>query len=453
MAQFSAPISDITLPASWNGTFADIDESVASDVDFGWSDDNADDAYETKFDVFSDPLSDINHTVRCRISRSDGGVPNNNSGSAASLLIELIQGTTIIATVRNDANVGLWEDVSYTLTGIEADSITDYTDLRIRFTYTGGGGSPANRRGVAVSWTQKEVPDAVTPPIEISGQSSGSSTPSGSATKQFSISGRSISGSSSSANIKVTFEISGQSLGLSTPFADITFLPIQISGQSLGSSSAQGNATKQISINGQSLGNTSSSLGLKVVYEITGSSNGNSVSNADITFLPFEITGQSIGSSISSANATILKEISGQSNGVSVVSCYLKVIYEISGQSLGKSISNANASLLKEISGSSVGNSTSQGNIILIKEIFGQSSGISISSANIILLPFEISGQSLGLSTVSLLIIEDVNAVYKEIYQSVINLKPEALKNINFISKFTNKINIKTEFIKTKKFK
>lgn len=166
MAQFIRPESDISI-GNWNGSFADIDETSANDSDFGWSDDNTDDVYETALGSNADPNGSGGHTVRCRISRTDGGVPNDNNGSATSVLIELIQGTTIIATVRADANVGLWEDVSYTLSGAEADAITDYSDLKIRFTFTGGGGGPSNRRGMALSWAEMELPDFAEPPTGV----------------------------------------------------------------------------------------------------------------------------------------------------------------------------------------------------------------------------------------------------------------------------------------------
>jgi hypothetical protein len=159
LGQFLRPSSDIST-TSWNGAYTDIDEVTASDGDFGYSDDNVDGTYEFAFPTSGivDPTVSTLHVVKCRVSRSDGGVPNNNSGSAASLEILLMQGGTTIATVRANATVGLWEDVSYTLTGTQANNISDYNNLRLRFNYLGGGGSPANRRGVAVSWAEMEIP-------------------------------------------------------------------------------------------------------------------------------------------------------------------------------------------------------------------------------------------------------------------------------------------------------
>ena len=161
MAQFLRPSADIST-TSWNGTFADIDETTASDTDFGYSNDKDNNTYEFRVTLggVSDPLVATGHIVRCRISRSDGGVPNDNTGSASLARILLMQGATQIAEVRADATVGLWEDVSYTLTATEANNITDYTDLRVQLIFTGGAGAPNDRRGVALSWSEMEIPDA-----------------------------------------------------------------------------------------------------------------------------------------------------------------------------------------------------------------------------------------------------------------------------------------------------
>jgi len=53
----------------------------------------------------------------------------------------------------------LWADRSLAFTPAFISSITDYTDLRLRFTCTNSGGSPANRRGMAISWAEIEIPD------------------------------------------------------------------------------------------------------------------------------------------------------------------------------------------------------------------------------------------------------------------------------------------------------
>jgi len=163
MAQFLRPDGDITTTGVGGGTFASIDEEVASDSDFVWTDDNTAAVYEVSLSNVTDPGTDSGHILRYRVSKADGGVPNNNSGSVVTLNVELYQGATQIQLIENTLALGLWADRSLAFTPAFISSITDYTDLRLRFTCTNSGGSPANRRGMAISWTELEVPDPPAP--------------------------------------------------------------------------------------------------------------------------------------------------------------------------------------------------------------------------------------------------------------------------------------------------
>ncbi len=166
MAQFIRPISDITKTAAWTGSYTDIDEVSASDSDFIWTEDRTAGTYECGLTTGAgDPLSAIDHTIRIRHSKCDGGVPNNNDGNAQTFSAYLYEGTTLIATLASDVSCGLWADLSYTLTSGEANNITDYDNLRIRIEVpTGPGGPGANRRGCAISWAEMEFP--VAPPTD-----------------------------------------------------------------------------------------------------------------------------------------------------------------------------------------------------------------------------------------------------------------------------------------------
>lgn len=166
MAQFARPDSDVTaLGGSGSGTFADIDETSFSDSDYLYSNDNVDVTYECGLSNVTDPVSSSGHIVRWRQAQSDQSaspIAPSSGGTASEYSAYLYQGATLIATLVSGetSNEGSFLAKSYTLSGTEADSITDYTDLRIRFDFVGGGGSPANRRGVAISWAEMEVPDA-----------------------------------------------------------------------------------------------------------------------------------------------------------------------------------------------------------------------------------------------------------------------------------------------------
>lgn len=157
MAQFARPDSDLTV-SGFTGGFADIDEATASDADFAWGANNTAAELEVGLTNVTDPGVSTGHTFRYRIAKTDAGVPSGG-GNVVDVTARLMQGTTQIATDvarRADAN---WTQYSYTLTGAEADAITNYPNLRLEFTTTASGGSPANRRGGAVSWAELEVPD------------------------------------------------------------------------------------------------------------------------------------------------------------------------------------------------------------------------------------------------------------------------------------------------------
>jgi hypothetical protein len=52
----------------------------------------------------------------------------------SGIQVSLMQGATVIATWTHDPAPVSWTTYSQTLSGAEADSITDYSALRFRFT-------------------------------------------------------------------------------------------------------------------------------------------------------------------------------------------------------------------------------------------------------------------------------------------------------------------------------
>jgi hypothetical protein len=142
MAQFGRPSTD-TVNESWtedDGTttsiFDQIDESVSDDNDYIQSAlAPTSDVYVTKLTTLEDPVSSTGHTVRYRYKKSAA------SGAQIDLTVQLRQGYvsegtpgTLIATAGTHTNISDTITAgSYTLSGAEADSITDYTDLYLRF--------------------------------------------------------------------------------------------------------------------------------------------------------------------------------------------------------------------------------------------------------------------------------------------------------------------------------
>lgn len=158
MAQFARPDSNVTQTSFTNG-FAAIDEATASDADFAYGANNTAAELEVGLSNVTDPASSSGHVFRYRIAKTNAGTVDGG-GNAVTVTVRLMQGTTQIATDTAKTADGTWTQYAYTLSAAEADAITDYTDLRLEFVTSASGGSPANRRGGAVSWAELEVPDA-----------------------------------------------------------------------------------------------------------------------------------------------------------------------------------------------------------------------------------------------------------------------------------------------------
>ena|SRR5215203_549705 len=137
-AQIAVPISDIS-DGSWlnelgsnTNLFASIDESAASDVDYIISSalgSGSSDTCEVGLTSLTDPTSSSGHTVSYRYRAQGTGTMN--------LTVRLMQGATIIASWTHTSVSTTYATATQTLSGAEADAITNYTDLRLRFVATG----------------------------------------------------------------------------------------------------------------------------------------------------------------------------------------------------------------------------------------------------------------------------------------------------------------------------
>lgn len=141
MSQFGRPSTDTTRD-NWeedDGTttaiFDQIDEAVSDDADYirtGLV--PTSDVFVTKLTAVTDPLQSTGHVVRYRYGKDAA------AGAQIDITVQLRQGYvnegspgTLIAA-QTHANVGAFPVAgSITLSGAEADSITDYSDLYLRF--------------------------------------------------------------------------------------------------------------------------------------------------------------------------------------------------------------------------------------------------------------------------------------------------------------------------------
>lgn len=140
MAQFARPSAD-TVRTGWTdqagGTtniYTGIDEASASDTDYiKTATPPGTNEFETLLTSVTDPLASTGHIMRWRRRKQPASGSND-----VTITVRLLQGTTQI-TSQSDATIpGSFTDTSYTLSAGEADSITNYSDLRLEFVASGG---------------------------------------------------------------------------------------------------------------------------------------------------------------------------------------------------------------------------------------------------------------------------------------------------------------------------
>lgn len=160
--QYLAPDGDVTV-TSITGTptntvgnrYTNIDESTANNTDYVYGANNTAAVYECSLaNPAVTPSVDTGHIVRFRYARVSGGTPSAAGPEQPVLTVGLYQNATLIASTSITlAITSAWIDASFTLTTTEASNITDYTDLRLRFSQTA-----VNNRGVGISWAALELP-------------------------------------------------------------------------------------------------------------------------------------------------------------------------------------------------------------------------------------------------------------------------------------------------------
>jgi hypothetical protein len=141
MPQFGRPSADTANPGAYtdqggggSNIYTTIDETSPSDADYIRSPLNPQGAvYVTKLSNLEDPQSASGHTLRTRYAKDAAG------GGTINLLVELRQGNapgTTISTRTLDGISEAFTTDTYNLPSGEADAITDYTDLYVRYTST-----------------------------------------------------------------------------------------------------------------------------------------------------------------------------------------------------------------------------------------------------------------------------------------------------------------------------
>lgn len=123
--QLLSPVSDVSdgswLPSTGSDLYATVDESSYSDTDYIYA--TSATTCTLAIAAGTDPAVSTGHTLRYRLLSGSGTVT-----------VTLKQSTTTIASWGPHTLTGAAQDFAQTLTGGEADSITDYSALRVEFT-------------------------------------------------------------------------------------------------------------------------------------------------------------------------------------------------------------------------------------------------------------------------------------------------------------------------------
>jgi len=143
------------ITVAWSGIWSDIDEVTRDDSDFMFcqlipQEGISVSRYQCSLTDISDPSTGLGHVMRYTYRK------HNSGGRTMALQVRLLQGTTARAT-RTHLNISsLWVQADEVLTVAEADSISDYTDLRFEFQFTATGTGFSRSGGI--SWAELEIP-------------------------------------------------------------------------------------------------------------------------------------------------------------------------------------------------------------------------------------------------------------------------------------------------------
>lgn len=162
MAQFARPIGDLDNTGSWT---PDVEATLWEELNDGASPDGNNvvsdttpvvtEPFTVDLGTITDPVSSTGHILRIRWAKNSGG------GGSKTIRIELREGYVNESTLGSLRATDDYSINSTTLTtdatalsGAEADSISDYSDLQIRVM------GVASNRALKVDFVELETPDA-----------------------------------------------------------------------------------------------------------------------------------------------------------------------------------------------------------------------------------------------------------------------------------------------------
>lgn len=161
MASFARPSADIarggwtTQGGATTNLWESLDEETADDADYVISAIGANSTYEVRLSSVAPAVIARDHTLFLR------GAKHASGGNEKGVTVSLVQGTTVLGSLDFPSLPATVTQQNVAIPRSIAAGITDYADLRIRFTPTGPTTGGGNRRRVVITGVALRVPSAV----------------------------------------------------------------------------------------------------------------------------------------------------------------------------------------------------------------------------------------------------------------------------------------------------
>jgi hypothetical protein len=141
--------------ANFTGGFAEIDETVANDLDFAWGANNTNSVLEVGLtNPSGNPIGSSLNTVTFRYAKTNNGVVDG-SGNAVTVRAWVTDNSAVdIAFDTLLTATGVWQQRSFTF---DTSGILNEDNLTIRLTSDASGGTGTTRRGIGISWLKVDV--------------------------------------------------------------------------------------------------------------------------------------------------------------------------------------------------------------------------------------------------------------------------------------------------------
>lgn len=366
MPQFARPSYDVTtgtwiFPGSGGAPlYQAIDEITRDDNDFIQSANTPiNDLCEIGFSAVTDPQSDEDHWVRYTYRKEA------TAGRTIDIYVYLVQGTTVIASWTHlDVPGPTWTQANQPLTQVQAASITDYSDLRLRFV-ANATGSGTGRMGQD-SWAEVETPD-----LTLEGAIHGSGDQSATLESIVHMSGSVDGASAVSADLFNKQAVSGSVDGSSTLLADLwTF------------------DTLQVDIDGQS---SVSAMLERVPLAMSGSVSASSSIDGDL-FNKQAVSGSIDGQGDVIGESHVARAIDGSCDGDGWILGNLVKYVEMSGSVDGNSSIDGTAIQYMCVEGSVDGQLSAAGDLTTFDSLKGSASSTSSVSGSLSCVPRALAG-------------------------------------------------------------